>query len=121
MGINQLFKDRQHSMSSNELTQLSQPWPRMSYIFACVNLCAKSERRMVLNIQGKPTYEIATSIQKYLEMNGIYHKLLTDVDFKQFQLTIDAEMKRKACEGINIPVRQADAIQREVEDRPALE
>ncbi len=65
---------------------------------------------------GKTSYEIATSLQKYLEMNGIYHKLLSDSDFKQFQLTLDAEMKRKAQEGINKPVKQAALIEEDAEE-----
>ena len=64
---------------------------------------------------GKTCYEIVTSIQKYLEINGKCFKLLSDTDFKQFQLTLDSEMK--AREGVNKPVKQAEFIDDDKEDR----
>ena len=36
---------------------------------------------------GATTYEMVTNLQKYLEMNPVYHKLLTDQDLKELQLT----------------------------------
>ena len=47
---------------------------------------------------GATTYEMVTNLQKYLEMNPVYHKLLTDKHFKELQLTLDEEMRRKAQE-----------------------
>ena len=66
---------------------------------------------------GKTCYEIVTSIQKYFEMNGKCFKLLSDKDFKQFQLTLDSEMKGKACEGVNKPVKQTSFIDDDKEDK----
>ena len=47
---------------------------------------------------GAITYEMVTNLQKYLEMNPVYHKLLTDKHFKALQLTLDEEKRRKAQE-----------------------
>ena len=49
-------------------------------------------------------------------MNGIYHKLIQDVGFKELQNTLDAEMKRKSSMGINKPVKQAKPVSVDQED-----
>ena len=66
---------------------------------------------------GATTYELLTSLQKHLEMNRVYYKLLTDDHFKELQLTLDAEMKRKAKEGINQPNKQAKPVTHDDEEK----
>ena len=66
---------------------------------------------------GATTYEMVTSLQKYLEMNRIYYKLLTDEHFKELQLTLDVEMKRKAQEGINQSKKQARPVTHDEDEK----
>ena len=65
---------------------------------------------------SKTTYEIITSLQKYLEMKGVYVKFLDDVVFKESKLVLDSEMKRKTTEGQNKPVKQAEVIGHDQKD-----
>ena len=66
---------------------------------------------------GPTTFGMVTSLQKYLEMNCVYHKLLTDKYFKALQLTLDVEMRRKAQERINQSQKQARPVTHDEEER----
>jgi hypothetical protein len=65
---------------------------------------------------GLTTYQLVTSLQKYLELNQIYQKLLSDKDFKELQLTLDSEMRRKAKDGVNKPTKQAKPVSMDQEE-----
>ena len=64
---------------------------------------------------GCTLYQLAVSIQKYLNENGLNWKLIDGPDFKQFRVVLDNLMKERALQNIGMVRHQAQLIPHDFE------
>ena len=65
--------------------------------------------------RGKTLYQIVVSIQKYLESNKVYWRLIEDREFRDVRTVLDNVMKERAKMNLGLVSRRADLITYDME------
>ena len=85
--------------------------PKESFIHAmCIFIAEVTKQKDGTDYPGKTLYEMVTSIQKYLNQNNIFWKLIDGPEFLDLHTVLDNVMKERAKSNIGLVKKQANFI-----------
>ena len=88
-----------------------------NFIFAMCAFIPEVTKLNGSDYPGKTLYEMVMSVQKYLNENKVFWKVVDDLEFLEIRTVLDNVMKQRAAENVGGVVKQAQCIPLEFEQK----